>query len=41
MNAPPKTNYVLVLTALFWAFDNLFAYVLQKSNPQEKKTLLE
>lgn len=40
MNALPKTNYVLVLTALFWAFDSLFAYVPQKSNAQEK-TLLE
>lgn len=37
MNALSKTNYVLALTALFWAFDNLFAYVLQKSNLQEKK----
>lgn len=39
MNALPKTNYVLVLTALFWAFDNLFAYVLQKSNLPEKNPL--
>lgn len=39
MNALSETNYVLALTALFWAFDNLFAYVLQKSNLQEKKPL--